>query len=126
MKRFKSLLATLAIFALGSTAVAAAPTANSTNNANASAHAVGIITPDIANTVLVFDNYSRLEGTGEFALCADGHDYSKCASKKYLTPEQLVAKFYPRATYVGFQLIVSGSSNGDDTYLHLYLKNKPQ
>jgi len=126
MKRFKSLLAILAIFAFSSTALAAEPTAKGTNNANASAHAVGIITPDVASTVLVFDNYSRFDDTGEFALCVDGKDFSVCAPKKYLTPEQLVAKFYPKASYVGFRLIVSGSSNGDDTYLHLYLKNKPQ
>lgn len=124
MKRFKSLLAILAIAIFNSTAFAAEPPARAINNSNA--HAVGIVTPDVASTVLVFDSYIRFAKTGEFALCADGHDYSECKSKEYLTPEQLVAKFYPQATYVGFRLIVSGSSNGDDTYLHLYLKKKPQ
>jgi hypothetical protein len=124
MKRFKSLVITLALFTLSSTAFAAEPAARTTDNANA--HAVGIVTPDVASTVVVFDNYSRFPKTGEFALCADGQDSSECKSKQYLTPEQLVAKFYPQATYVGFRLIVSGSSNGDDTYLHLYLKKKPQ
>lgn len=126
MKHFKSLLVTLAIFALSLTAFAAPPSTNGTNNASSGAHALGIITPDIANAILVFDNYIRFNNTGEFGLCADGHDYSKCESKKYLTPEQLVAKFYPKAIYVGFRLVLSGSSDGDDTYLHIFLKNKPQ
>jgi hypothetical protein len=123
MNRFKSLVATLAIFALCSTAFAAKQPQSDTNDADA--HAVGIITPNVATSVVAFDYYIRFRDTGEFGVCADGTDKSQCEVKQYLTLEQFVAKFYPKASYVGFRLLMS-STSGSDTYLYVYMKKKPQ
>lgn len=105
------------------TSMAASETPHRTENE--AANTMGIITPDMATTVVVFDYFTRFPGTGDFAICSDGTDSSQCGPKTYLTPEQFVAKFYPKAKYVGFRLLLAGS-NGNDTYLHLYLKKKPQ
>jgi hypothetical protein len=73
----------------------------------------------------VFDYFVRFRDTGEFGVCADGVDKSFCDAKAYLTPEQFVAKFYPKAKYVGFRLLMS-STSGNDTYLYIYMKKAPQ
>jgi hypothetical protein len=123
MKRFKNLAAALVLSALASSAVAASHPSSNTNDDDA--HAVGIITPNVATSAVVFDYFIRFRDTGEFAICSDGTDHPSCDTKKYLTPEQFVAKFYPKAKYVGFRLMMS-STSGSDTYLYIYLKKAPQ
>jgi hypothetical protein len=123
MKRLKSLVAAFALSALASFAVAASHPSSNTNDDNA--HAVGIITPSVATSAVVFDYYIRFRDTGEFGVCEDGRDMSQCESGKYLTLEQYLAKFYPKAKYVGFRLLMS-SRSGSDTFLYVYMKKAPQ
>lgn len=92
---------------------------------NEAANSMGIITPNVATSVLVFDDFTKFRDTGEFAICADGIDSAICKAGKYLTPAQFVAKFYPKAKYVGFRLLMS-STSGSDTYLYIYLKKAAQ
>lgn len=123
MKSFKNIIAAFVLASMASFASAASHPSNNTNDDDA--HAVGIITPNIATSAVVFDYFIRFRDTGEFGVCADGHDRPSCDEKKYLTPEQFVAKFYPKAKYVGFRLLMSSTSGGD-TYLYIYMKKTPQ
>jgi len=123
MNHFKKFVAAFALSALASVAVAASQTSSKTDNDDA--HAVGIITPSVATSVVVFDNYIRFRETGEFGVCEDGRDLARCDTEKYLTLEQFLAKFYPKAKYVGFRLLMSSRSGGD-TYLYVYIKKAPQ
>lgn len=123
MNHFKKLVAAFVLSAVASVASAAAQTSSRTDNDDA--HAVGIITPSVATSVVVFDNYVRFRDTGEFGVCEDGRDQERCENGKYLTLEQFTAKFYPKAKYVGFRLLMS-SRSGSDTYLYVYIKKVPQ
>lgn len=123
MKRFKNVIAAFALASLATFAAAASHPSRNTNDDDA--HAVGIITPSIATSAVVFDYFVRFRDTGEFGICADGQDRVRCGVEKYITPEQFVAKFYPKARYVGFRLLMSSTSGGD-TYLYIYMKKAPQ
>lgn len=127
--KFVRSLAVCAALLLSSAAQASAPlTATEAPRSAAeseAANGMGIITPNVATSVLVFDDFTKFRDTGEFAICADGIDSAVCKAGKYLTPAQFVAKFYPKAKYVGFRLLMS-STSGSDTYLYIYLKKAPQ
>ncbi len=124
MKRITKLFVTLALCAVTSLSMAASAPKSSVEQ-NEPAAALGIITPQVATSVIVFDYFTRFRETGEFGVCASGKDYVSCADNKYLTLEQFVAKFYPKSRYVGFRLLMS-STSGSDTYLYLYLQKLPQ
>lgn len=119
MHRFTKFFASLALATLSSLSFAASPSHGVTEND--AAHAVGIITPSVASSAIVFDNHIRFKDTGEFAVCADGKDQAVCEGGQYLTLEQFITKHYPKARYVGFRLLMSSRSGGD-TYLYVYLK----
>jgi hypothetical protein len=123
MKRTTKLFAALALCALTSLSFAAASNKNSADTERGAG--MGIITPDVSTSVVVFDYFIHFRDTGEFGVCANGRDESRCVVNKYLTPEQYVAKFYPKSRYVGYRLFMS-SANGSDTYLYLYLQKLPQ
>lgn len=124
MKNTLKLLTTLALCAMTAMSFAATSSPKGTTD-NAAANVVGIITPDIATSVIVADYFTQFKDTGEFALCANGRfDTSVCEGNKYLTPAQYVAKFYPKARYVGFRLLMS-SQGGSDTYLYMYIAKMP-
>jgi len=120
MHRFTKYFACLALTTLSSLSIAASPSNGVTEND--AAHAVGIITPSVASSAIVFDNHIRFKDTGEFAVCADGKDKVRCEEGKYLTPEQFISQHYPKARYVGFRLLMS-SRDGSDTYLYVYIKS---
>lgn len=124
MKNTLKLLATLALCTI-TTLSFAIPSSPKGNTDNTAANGVGIITPDIATSVIVADYFTQFKDTGEFALCSDGTvSSSVCESKKYLPPAQYVAKFYPKARYVGFKLLMS-SQSASDTYLYIYISTMP-
>ena len=124
MKTTLKLLTALALCAIANLSFAIPLSPKSTTD-NAAANGVGIVTPDIATSVIVADYFSQFKDTGEFALCASGRvDTSHCEGNKYLTPAQYVAKFYPKARYVGFRLLMS-SQSGSDTYLYIYISKMP-
>lgn len=123
MKKTPKLLATLALCSITSLSFAAAAPKGTTDHSAASA--LGIITPDVATSTIVVDYFTTFKDTGEFAICSDGKlNTGVCESKKYLTPSQFVAKFYPKAQYVGYRLLMS-STNSSDTYLYIYMLVKP-
>lgn len=126
MKSFSKLFVSLALCVMASLSMAAtAASAPKSSTEAETANTMGIITPDVATSVVVFDYFTRFRDTGDFAICSDGSDQQICEPKTYLTPEKYVAKFYPKARYIGFRLLMS-STSGNDTYLYLYLKKKPQ
>jgi hypothetical protein len=124
MHRTIKLLAAFALCAMTSLPVAAASkTRSAPDNAEAN---LGIITPDVATSVIVADYFTVFSGSGEFALCSDGKVNSwDCVPKTYLTPAKFVAKFYPKAEYIGFKLLMNPQS-ASDTYLYLYIRTRPQ
>lgn len=97
MKSFSKLFVSLALCAMASLSMAAtAASAPKSGTENETANTMGIITPDVATSVVVFDYFTRFRDTGDFAICSDGSDQQICEPKTYLTPEKYVAKFLPK------------------------------
>jgi hypothetical protein len=72
--------------------------------ANSPTTGSAIVTPDVATGILRVDGFTFVKPAGELAVCPKP-PYIGCDTGEMVSPQEAVSLQFPKARYVGFQLI---------------------
>jgi hypothetical protein len=75
----------------------------------------GIVTPDMATGTIRYQGFKAAAPTGDMVVCPK-EDYWTCTASEWVTPQQAISQQFPKARYVGFQVIEK--SGGPVLYLY--------